>query len=462
MVSRLESSQLAGYVELVGGSHPPDQKFEYGPESLLAHANSQFTAMELVVSRMQKVKVNQTESRLGGVMIVAQEGEQNFSLIRQVGQIISDPNRSAIAKKTRYDGVALGKYKALVDNPKFISSSENITSLPKDKRLVVDGLEIPGGALRFKDGSISVFSGFGTPEEDECVVIASKVLVGDMTKLESIEFAKSIGNNIYVSSVDYLIGHSDEVPPTLREEIRYEHKFGDSQLTGESSAALELFYSLLKGENTDYDQLALVLGWSEGCPVVPEVIEKGGSKEAAKGYAELQFIRGNILDLLKKHSPTLYREFTSTQSRNEGEPAGRYDLRYTPKNHKEYIRGAATAAGFIFPRLVREFIGKRGEEGRSERTLQAFDIVEKVIKKYGKTKSITPNQLVVQLAEEFVLADPIGIESASVKYLNRLFSQGKLEEDNQHTDYSDLRDYMKMQNSNLWKAYTAIENQIKH
>lgn len=242
---------------------------------------------------------------------------------------------------------------------------------------------------------------------------------------------------------------------TIESATKYGREFGDSSFTGESAQSIELFYETLMGvKKHGYRKLAKMLGWSEGCPVVPHLLAKSTDKEVAEGYAELQFIRGTILDLAGQHSPALHDQLTRTRKRKPDEPALKYDLRYTPKDHKEYIRGSATAVGYSLPRLVREFIGARGSKERNQdRMLQAFDIFEKTLKKDAKLASVNPARFAVSLATSYAEADADGVALDPLKYVRRLLSKGKLEEDCQYSEYADIRLAMAKKNNQLWKTY---------
>ena len=238
-------------------------------------------------------------------------------------------------------------------------------------------------------------------------------------------------------------------------EIRHTREFGDSSFTGESPESIELFYQTLMGVGKHgYKKLAKMLGWSEGCPVVPHLLANSTDKEVAEGYAELQFIRGTILELVGQHSPKLLGELTRTRKRNPDEPAIQFDLRYTPKDHKEYIRGSATVVGYILPRLVREFIGDRGTKKRNQdHMLQAFDIFEQTLKIESRLKTTNPARFAVRLATAFAEADADGVALDPLKYVRRLLSKGKLEEDSQYSEYNDIKLAMVKQDNQLWKTY---------
>jgi hypothetical protein len=185
------------------------------------------------------------------------------------------------------------------------------------------------------------------------------------------------------------------------------------------------FYKLL--EHKRWQLLASSLGWSEGCPVVPEVIERDGAQGAAETYAELLFTRGIQQDIIRSYSPELAQKIAAGAPRNVSEPPGRYHEQSIPFDHSAKLRGVATLVGYNLPRLTREFIGPRESRTR-ERMLQAFEVFETVVRKSVHLNH-TPIQFMVSLAEQYAL-----IDNNAPKYLRRLLSDGKVKEDNLTTD----------------------------
>jgi hypothetical protein len=232
-------------------------------------------------------------------------------------------------------------------------------------------------------------------------------------------------------------------------EIRYGHEFGDGQLTGpgKDSVSVELFYGLL--ENRDYEGLSYLLGWAEGCPIVPTVLSRRSAQETASDYAELQFIRGTVLSLIEEHNPDLHSELTTTRPRREAEPAGQYFEEFIPEDHLENVRGGATVVGYDIPRLVREYIGPRAERSQ-ERILESFEIFEEVLAK-STERAHSPAQFAVALANKYAELD-----NNPLKYVRRLLSAGKLVEDNQLTEYQEILAEMYLSRSELYTSYTEL------
>lgn len=421
----------------------------------IMHANKLFDAMEVVVGRMALIKENITETRTGGLMIVSDgvESGQAFTLIRPVGELKSDTARTAAEKNKKYTRVAFGKFRSLLENPGFISSAQNVTDLTPEKQIVIDGLIIPGGAVRFPDKSICVLSGFGTPEEDECAVLAAKVVAGDMTRDQAAHYARLIGNTSFLTHMDYLTGDESPRVKSLRENKRFvNRKYGDNKFID------DVFFQLL--EAGDYETLADMLGWSHACPVVPDVIKRGGFRTAVETYAELILLSGSALDIIRKHNVDLYAEFSGVHKRKKGEKPGKYYRGYTPPDHMEIIRGVAMASGYILPRLIREYLGERADRTPAK-FVKAFNILERVVKNGLKRKHpLTPEQLVVDLAVAFDRDDrKSNGQSDPLKYIRRLFSEGKLNEDHQYGEYKAISGFMRKFKPDMWGRYQSVSGE---
>jgi hypothetical protein len=391
-------------------------------------------------------------------MLVATNSPEPVALVRPVGVLLTDPGRTALARLTKYTSFALTKFQTFLDHPQFISSAQNITDLPPGSRLQVDGVDIPGGGLRFPDGSFCVFSGFGTPEEDENAVLAAKVLVGDLTRSQAVDFAAGIGNQTFVTQVDYLIGHDEGRPASFRPPKRFGRVFADSAYTGGTPELVKLFDRLL--EEKKYPVLAVMLGWSEGCPVVPLILQRGSAKEAVETYAELLLSRSDLYEMIRQANPALYRRFTSTRERLSSEPAGEFFRKSIPPDHDRFLRGAAAYAGYNLPRLLREFLGPRKHRDQN-RFLIAYDIFDRVLNYAALTELDSPIEFVALLAEAFhtsddqVRQDTVRGSQDPLKYLRRLFSSGKLSEDNAYTDHLKTLRFLRQRRSPLWDIYQS-------
>lgn len=233
----------------------------------------------------------------------------------------------------------------------------------------------------------------------------------------------------------------------MTEGIRFGRKFGGTEFTGGNSVTLTHFYRLIG--NRDYLGLAHVLGWSEGCPVVPDVLKRGTAKDAAEGYGELQFIRGNLLSIIEPINPSLHQELTTTRSRKPGERPGQFFPDFIPSDHLQNVRGCATTVGYDLPRLVREFIGPR-EKRTQDRILRAFDVFASVLEKSTKENQ-TAIQFTVALAEKYAQ-----IDQNPLKYVRRLLSAGKLKEDNQETEATLILANMHTMKTSLYEAYASL------
>lgn len=233
----------------------------------------------------------------------------------------------------------------------------------------------------------------------------------------------------------------------MSENLRYGREYGDSAFTGGDSLTLSHFYHLLGDRN--YLGLSRVLGWSEGCPVVPNVLERGTPQAAAEGYGELQFIRGTLLSIIEPVNSALHHELTTTRPRQKGEPAGQFFPAFIPGDHLENVRGCATIVGYDLPRLVREFIGPRPSRTQS-RIIQAFDVFTRVLKDSTHRRR-TPIEFTVALAETYARLD-----SDPLRYVRRLLSAGKLKEDNQQSEATLILANMHTMKTSLYDAYASL------
>lgn len=235
----------------------------------------------------------------------------------------------------------------------------------------------------------------------------------------------------------------------MQETSRYGHEFGDAQFTGQEGATLEYFYNLIDAH--DYLDLAHLLGWSEACPVVPTVLERGSAKQAAEGYGELQFIRGIQLDLLNKNNTTYYKELTGTHKRKAGEPASDFSLAYIPSDHAYNVRGSATIVGYDMPRLTREFIGPR-KNRTQDRILESIEVFEDVLTT-STARNHNLTQFTVALAHKYA-----EIDQNPLKYVRRLLSSGKLLEDNQLSECQEILCEMYLAKSSLYTTYAGLSS----
>lgn len=151
---------------------------------------------ESVVRGISRIERNVSQGRCGGVLVIARGGEKPYLYATQVGGKVRPE------KIDKYFTYALAKMAVLVQNPDTTISREN-NRLPDDQKLNIEGVEVPGGAVRCKDGTILAFSGFSV-DDDESVVLAVAVDSGMLSSQEALKIANFTGNYDYTKIADGL------------------------------------------------------------------------------------------------------------------------------------------------------------------------------------------------------------------------------------------------------------------
>lgn len=202
-----ETPDLQHFVQVVENFRAPTLKED------IMDVETTFLFAKTVVERLSLVGSNREKYRTGGILSIGKTGQSDYLVLGQVGDIQSDPNRTATDKIRKYTNVVLGKIAALLENPGYLSSKENASVDPKSQ-LVTEGIVVPGGAMRYgkvKD-VVFGFSGFATPEEDDCVCLATSVIMGKLEINQALELARLTGNTIYPQIAEYLLGLESEIP----------------------------------------------------------------------------------------------------------------------------------------------------------------------------------------------------------------------------------------------------------
>ncbi|KKU45958.1 MAG: hypothetical protein UX62_C0007G0015 [Microgenomates group bacterium GW2011_GWA2_46_7] len=402
-----------------------------------------FNAASVVASRMNERNPNPSQQRLGGVMVIAQVGEDPFMVAQKIGDVTggnhSAPHVLDQHKLDKYAWFAYSKARLLVEKPDLLASSQN-TQTPVSEYPAL----VPGGAVRFGDLILS-FSGYSA-QDDESIVLAT----AELAKLEwpggTLQIATQLGNKRYARDLYYPL--LEQEPNLTAEELaqyRTGREYGHGHWTGDGTS-LELFYRLL--EEKDYLGLAFALGWPEGCSVIPKVIKARGTKEAAQSYAELGSLRGILLDSIRKHYPQITSAFTRPIRRKPGEPNIAAYPNMTGDNDNEVIPPAEKLLSYDFPRLFRAFWGEGDHTKRNpHRFFQGLGIVDQSLRQASKN-GWDATEFIVHLAGRFA-----NFDQDPEKYIRRLLSAGKLKDDNQNHAYRKLVRAMRSMHSSLWSTY---------
>ena len=414
-----------------------------------------------VVERMNRRAPNPSQSRRGGVMtIMSTQKEKEFALALRIGEVTGgNPQAENILdrkKIDKYTWFSWSKANLLKENSTLIASRQN-----QDKKVVDYPVIIPGGAIRFGDLIIS-FSGYNA-EDDESVVLATSVLSGVITAEESLAISHNLGINRYHNDIYYPLIHSspkisdDDLAQFPVDKLFGSNKFIEIEEDPEKESK---FYQLLAAK--DYLGLAYLIGLGQGCPVIPKVILERGAKEAAEGYLELALLRGSAIDMVKKNYPQITSAFTRPIKRLAREPVT--DQYLNPEklaNSHKVIPAAEKLLSYILPRLIRSFWGEERHlrdsiPGNSIRELtRAFTFLENSLIR-GREEGWTAEEVVINFAEKLARH-----EGNRTKYLRRLLSRGKLQDDNQFVANIHILRTLRNSHSPLWKEYVLLKKQNK-
>lgn len=162
---------------------------------------------EKVVERMNHLDPNPAEGRTGAIIVVARPGEDSFLSIHEVGIAqgkakVESPFELDHDKPSKYVTNVLAKIATLIQHPDLKASSLD-TADSKGTPLFVETAsatgeprKVVGGAIRWKiDGKDTIFgcSGYNSVD-DEAVILATLVKMGEMSLSDSLALAKDIGN----------------------------------------------------------------------------------------------------------------------------------------------------------------------------------------------------------------------------------------------------------------------------
>ena len=214
------------------------------------------------------------------------------------------------------------------------------------------------------------------------------------------------------------------------------------------------------------------MGWSQACPIVPEVIKEygkswkkehpeasrkevkqKGEEMARQRYAECNFVFGMITEAAKVGNPDLYEKLLTPSPRVDDERVGIYYRGYVPKTHSEELSPLSTLWGYALPRVILEQMGRgeNNEERNAERVIEAMKMIDEEVR-----VARNPEELVAKVAERAVngSTDPKAI-------LGHLLSTGVYEEENCRemaiTIYQAMRDF----SPKLTEVYDALSRTDK-
>jgi hypothetical protein len=246
-----------------------------------------------------------------------------------------------------------------------------------------------------------------------------------------------------------------------RAEIWKGRGFGEGTLVGDRGDG---FFGLALRQQVEE------MGWSHGCPVVPDVIAKYG-REWAEGkegameaeirqagmemalarYAECNFWFGYICEAAKIN-PNLYKQLTSPTARREDEPDGQHSQDLVPRSHVREMSPMSTPAGYALARILIEQKGRDPDQPKEEtqkRLQKGLEILDDLI-----PKRQNPNELAVRLAGAVCQADA-GPEAV----LSHLLPEGILREENCQSLFDDLVLRLREAAPKLYGVYRNISRE---
>jgi hypothetical protein len=236
----------------------------------------------------------------------------------------------------------------------------------------------------------------------------------------------------------------------MLQQYRVDRKIGDGIFIGDAdSASGKLFYKLL--QEKDHLGLSFLLGWSEGCPVIPKVIKARGTRETAETYAELLNLRHLALDIIKKEHPSITSAFTRPVKRQPNEPAPHEFPEMLNENSLDMIPATEKLLAYDLPRLIRIYWGEKRHQRKPQRFFDALELVS-ISAKQAKKSHLNSSEFIVHLADQFLKKD----QNNAPLYLRRLLSAGKLSDDNQYTSFRKLLTTMRSMSSALWPYYEKL------
>lgn len=166
-----------------------------------------FAAAERVVARMNGIYEKTEPTRTGCVMAVGRRGETDpFLVARKLGvveAVSTEPEHVGTLEQQKlgkYAVYAVGKTFVITMNPGSASSRENM-SLGTDVQLTAEGKTIPAGAILFDNDLVLSTSGYQMVD-DECVVLATAVGAGWITREGSLELAQRISGETFLRYQD--------------------------------------------------------------------------------------------------------------------------------------------------------------------------------------------------------------------------------------------------------------------
>jgi hypothetical protein len=209
------------------------------------------------------------------------------------------------------------------------------------------------------------------------------------------------------------------------------------------------------------DSEARFVGWTNGCPVVEELIdpETGRGPEAMlHRYGEVNYWFVHIADAAKEANQDLYRQLITPVPRLADEPVRKYEPVSVPEIHVSEMAPMGTLPGWALPRLFIQQLGDSKKESAEEaheevqgRLMRGLDVLDHALQ-----EATTPAELLALVAEGVSQAD-----LARQEVLKTVLSRGWLEEHNATSMMSTVKAALEDKAPEVWDAYSQLTTDEK-
>ncbi len=181
-----------------------------------------------------------------------------------------------------------------------------------------------------------------------------------------------------------------------------------------------------------------------------EEIETHGIAITRRRYDECDFVTGDVLEKVKAAGKNeLYAALTTPKTRLSDEPVGYYEPGRVPASHEHEMSSLSGLVLYALSRTLIEEIGwgdderTWGGERSWERYDKALNILDEAI-----SRAATPAQLLAIVAESVTVAD-----GDADRVLGHVLSDGIEKEENNHTEYAEVKEAMSQFSPILWSHY---------
>lgn len=207
-------------------------------------------------------------------------------------------------------------------------------------------------------------------------------------------------------------------------------------------------------------QLAEVVGWVAGCPIVKELTSpdsgRGGPEAMAHRYGELNFWFQMLAERTAKINPRLKYLFSVPENRARGEHIGKHESNSVPVSFRHEMPPMATLVGYALPRLFVEQIGSQRNDltplEKQDRLARGLELFDDALE-----NSDEENELLAYLAEDIAAAGDV----TTIDVLKRVLSKGWYEENHATSNLKQFKSVLKEKAPELWAVYENLSEEEK-